>query len=104
MIERRTGAALCTPVFSFPRSPWECRPGRSAALGFVSLGRRSVEDGIDEPRSGGDRIPTLSVGTRNRSDPLVGFIDRRTGAALCTPVLMLRRPRPLRVDGEGSPG
>ena len=40
---------------SFPRSAWECRPGRSAS---------SVDTPTPAPRSGEDGIPTQSVGTR----------------------------------------
>ena len=40
-------------LYSFPRSPWECRPPRSACSA-KTLGRGSVHDGVF----------TQSVGTR----------------------------------------
>src|SRR5688500_2274799 len=47
---------------SFPRSAWECPPGRSASTPAVPTTRttRSVEDGI----------PTRSVGTRRSGRPV----------------------------------
>src|SRR4029077_3716760 len=46
-----------TDFLSFPRSAWECRPGRSASVRWGHPGptTRSVEDGI----------PTRSIGTRD---------------------------------------
>ncbi len=79
---------------SFPRSAWECRPGRSAAvLGSAVRTTRSVEDGI----------PTRSVGTSLLALAAIGFFanivraDEPPKAAPTGPVLNL-------VDGGFAPG
>ena len=64
------------PIISFPRSAWECRPGRSASLRPAGRPTQSVEDGI----------PTGSVGTSSRSSAVV--LPSWTLQRPCT-----RRPR-----------